>query len=385
MARVALVHDWLTGMRGGERCLEAFCELLPDADLFTLVHFKGSVSPVIENRRIRTSFLDRLPVLRKKYRALLPLYPFAIESMDLTPYDVVVSLSHCVAKGVITRPDARHVCYCFTPVRYLWDMYHHYFPAERLGVLARRIVPATATFLRAWDVTSSRRVDRIIAISRYVKERIRKVWGREAEVLHPPVDMRRFSPAKERGDYFLMVTAFAPYKRVDLAIRAFKTLGLPLKIVGTGQEEARLRRAAPANVEFLGWKPDEEVASLYARARAFVFPGEEDFGITPLEAQASGRPVIAFARGGALETVVPDGDFSRPSGTDTAESPPTGVLFPEQTPASLASAVRHFDEREDRFDDPGPMVQNAKRFALERFRENIGNVLREEGALGNAE
>jgi glycosyltransferase involved in cell wall biosynthesis len=379
--RVALVHDWLTGMRGGERCLEVFCRLLPGADLFTLFHFEGSVTPVIEDRPIHTSFLNRLPLLRKKYRALLPLFPWAVERLDLEPFDVVISLSHCVAKGVITRPDARHVCYCFTPVRYLWDMYDQYFPPERLNLITRSVVPAVASRFRAWDVKSSGRVNRFVAISEYVRERIRRCWDRDAEVIHPPVDLTRFSPSPERGDFFLMVSAFAPYKRVELAIEAFRRFGKPLKIVGAGQDEKRLRDLASPSVEFLGWRSDEEIADLYSRCRAFVFPGEEDFGITPLEAQAAGRPVIAFGRGGALETVVPDAGFPDPSPTPSPAEPPTGVLFPRQDVESLVAALEFFETRTDLFEDPAPMVANASRFSLDRFTERIRALLAEEGAL----
>jgi len=380
-SRVALVHDWLTGMRGGERCLEVFCELLPEAELFTLIHFPGSVSRTIEDRPIHTSFLNRIPILRKKYRALLPLYPFAVESLDLTGFDVVVSLSHCAAKGVLTRPDARHLCYCFTPMRYLWDMYPQYFPPEKLNVLTRVLVPAIVSWLRRWDVTSSKRPDRIVAISDYVRNRIRKVWKRESEVVYPPVDLGRFSPVSDRGDFFLMVSAFAPYKRLDIALEAFRKTGRQLKIVGTGQDEDRLRSEAPGNVEFLGWRSDEEIASLYARCRAFVFPGEEDFGITPLEAQAAGRPVIAFGRGGALETVVPDPAFHLPVGMDRPEGSPTGVFFPEQNASSLVEALGHFEAHEASFEDPSPMVAQARRFSLEVFRGHVRRLLEEEGAL----
>jgi glycosyltransferase involved in cell wall biosynthesis len=368
-------------MRGGERCLEVFCEMLPRAELFTLVHAKGSVSKVIEDRPVHASFVDRLPFGRKKYRTFLPLFPFAIESLDLTRFDVVVSLSHCVAKGVIPRPDARHVCYCFTPMRYVWDMYGHYFPPERLNALTRRVVPAVATWLRAWDAASASRADRIVAISEHVRKRVRKYWGRDSEVIYPPVDLSRFSPARDRGDFFLMVTAFAPYKRVDLALEAFRSFGRPLKIVGAGQDEKRLRAAAPPNVEFLGWQPDAEVAELYARCRAFVFPGEEDFGITPLEAQAAGRPVIALGRGGALETVIPDREPSASHAPPSGEGRPTGILYPEETAASLLEALRRFEASEKSFDDPAPMQANAARFSREIFRDRVRKLLEEEGAI----
>lgn len=381
--KVAIVHDWLTGMRGGERCLEVFCELLPHADLFTLVHFKGSVTSIIEQRKIHTSFLDRLPLVRKKYRALLPLMPSAIEHFNLQSYDRVFSLSHCVAKGVKTRPDARHVCYCFTPVRYVWDMYDQYFPRQSMNFLSRAVVPAVASYIRRWDVRTSGRPNRIIGISNHVRERIHRCWGRDAEVLYPPVDVSRFVSGKNRENFYLMVSAFAPYKRLDIALDAFGQLGLPLKVVGTGQDFERLRRQAPANVEFLGWRSDEDVARLYSKCRAFVFPGEEDFGITPLEAQAAGSPVIALARGGALETVIPHPDCCARTGLLDKAVAPTGVLFGEQTSGSLVEAIRFFEDRLADFSNPAPLRAQAERFSLDIFREAVADVLRQEGVLSN--
>ncbi|MHC5036413.1 MAG: glycosyltransferase, partial [Planctomycetota bacterium] len=258
-------------------------------------------------------------------------------------------------------------------------MYPQYFPSEKLNVITRRLIPAVATALRAWDVTSTRRVDRIIAISKYVQARIRRYWGRESEVIYPPVDLSRFSPSSERGDYFLMVTAFAPYKRVDLALKAFARLGWPLKIVGTGQDEGRLRKSAPPTVQFLGWLPDEEIAALYARCRAFLFPGEEDFGITPLEAQAAGRPVVAFGRGGAVETVVPHPDFHLPPKAEAPEGKPTGVFFARQNVDALVEALQTFKAHESSFDDPEPMVAAASRFSRERFLKEVKDLLASEG------
>jgi glycosyltransferase involved in cell wall biosynthesis len=219
-----------------------------------------------------------------------------------------------------------------------------------------------------------------VAISEHVRKRIRKYWGREAEVIHPPVDLSRFAPSRDRDGFYLMVTAFAPYKRVDLALDAFRKFGKPLKIVGSGQDEKRLRASAPANVEFLGWRSDEEIASLYSRCRAFVFPGEEDFGITPLEAQAAGRPVVALARGGAMETIVPHPGFFAPT-DPAAPGPPTGVLFPHETADSLLEALRWFEAHEAAFDDPAPLQANAARFSRDRFRRRIRALLKEEGAL----
>src|SRR5262245_46445055 len=336
--RVALVQDWLTGMRGGERCLEVFCELYPQADLYTLLHVPGTVSPVIERRRIVTSFVQRLPYAARQYRSYLPLFPAAVERFDLRGYDLVLSSSHCVAKGVLA-PGGPHVCYCFTPMRYVWDMYGEYF-GPGAGVLTRSLMPPIAAALRRWDRKSSRRVDHFVAISRFVADRIRRFYRRSAEVIYPPVDIQRFRLADEPAeDFYLVVSALAPYKRVDLAVAAATRLGQRLLVVGTGPEEAKLRALAGRTVEFLGWRSDDEVAELYRCCRALLFPGLEDFGIVPLEAMAAGRPVIAYAGGGALETVVPL----------EGEEPATGLLFSEQTIEALVQAIRRFEREAHRF------------------------------------
>lgn len=361
--KVALVHDWLTGMRGGEKCLECFCELFPQADLYTLIHTRGTCSPTIESRRIIPSFVDKLPGKDRYYRHLLPLFPVAIERFILKDYDLILSSSHCVAKGIIPGPDSLHVSYVHSPMRYVWDMYADYFGPDKVGALAGMILPYFATYLRAWDVTSSARVDHFIANSGHVAKRIEKYYRRPAAVIHPPVDLSRFAPVDVPEDYYLMVSAFAPYKRIDLAIEAFNTLGYPLKIVGTGQEEARLKLMAKSNIEFLGWQSDEALPGLYARCKAFIFPGEEDFGITPLEAMASGRPVIAYARGGALETV---------RGEEHAD--PTGVFFTEPSCAGLIHAIRRFEQQIGRF-DPARIRRHAAGWSRARFMQAIGDAI----------
>src|SRR5262245_39977326 len=300
--KVALVHDWLTGMRGGERCLEVFCELFPDADLYTLLHVPGSVSPVIERRRIVTSFIQRLPGAAQGYRRYLPLFPLAVSRFDLRGYDLVLSSSHAVAKSAPVPAHTPHVCYCFTPMRYVWDLYDDYF-VRFAGIPTRLLMPPLAAALRRWDRRTASRVRHFVAISRFVADRIRRAYGRSADVIYPPVDVSRFRIEETTGDYYLVVSALAPYKRVDLAVEAASRLGRRLVVVGTGPEERRLRPLAGPHVEFLGWRDDADVADLYARCRALIFPAIEDFGITPLEAMASGRPVIALGRGGALETV----------------------------------------------------------------------------------
>ncbi|MCI0341225.1 MAG: glycosyltransferase [Planctomycetales bacterium] len=346
--KVALVHDWLTGMRGGERCLESLARLYPDATIFTLLHVPGSVSPEIERHEIRTSYLQKIPGIARWYRRFLPLFPSAIESLDLRGHDLVISVSHCVAKGVVPPPDAAHFCYCLTPMRYVWDMYADYFGPGKAGLLTRAAAALAAPRLRAWDVSSCARVDRFAAISRHVAGRIRRFYGIEAEVLHPPVDCSRFRVGTGPGEFYLVVSALVPYKRVDLAVAACTRLGLPLRVIGEGPEERKLRAAAGPTVEFLGRKGDPEVAEHYERCRAFLFPGEEDFGITPLEAHACGRPVVAYGRGGILDTVVPDG---KPGGEpEPGAASPTGLHFAPQTQEALEDAIRRIEDGRARFD-----------------------------------
>jgi glycosyltransferase involved in cell wall biosynthesis len=366
--RVALIHDWLVSMRGGERVLEAFCELFPDADVFTLVHKKGACSTAIESMRIHTSFVDRLPLAKKHHRHYLPLFPHAIEGFDLNGYDLVLSSSHCVAKGVITPPSAVHISYVHTPMRYIWDQYPDYFGPGRVGALTGLAARACATFLRTWDEASASRVDVYLANSYNVAARVEKRYRREAEVVHPPVQLSRFSalPAAQVGDYYLMVTAFAPYKRVDLAIEAFRSMGKPLKIVGAGQDAAKIRALVAPPVELLATQSEREIEELYRRARALIFPGEEDAGITPLEAQASGRPVIALGRGGVLETVVGLG------GAQGSE--PTGVFFEDPTVEALIGAVQRFESNFERF-DPAVARRNAERFDVRHFKARIAAVV----------
>lgn len=366
--RVAIVHDWLTGMRGGERCLEALCELFPDATLYTLLHVPGSVSPAIERMRIRTSFLQRLGPFRRRFRALLPLFPLAVERFDLRGHDLVISSSHCVAKGALAPAGSRHVAYVYTPMRYVWDQAVAYADGAGWGRLRRAAAAPVAGRLRRWDAASSARVDEFVAISRHVAGRIRRCYGRDAAVIHPPVDAARFYPGEGEGDYYLVVSALVPYKRVDLAVAACTRLGRPLKIVGAGPQARRLRRPAGPTVEFLGPCSDGEVAALYAGCRALLFPGLEDFGIAPLEAQAAGRPVIAYGDGGACETVVPINSRPAPpaGGPRAAEGPegePTGVFFFEQTADALAAAIEDLEANRHRFH---PKVLRDRALAFDR-------------------
>jgi glycosyltransferase involved in cell wall biosynthesis len=275
--RVAFIHDWLNGMRGGERCLEALCELYPDAHLYTLFHEKGTLSPIIERMQIRTSFVQKLPFVFSKYRHYLPLFPVAIEQFDVREYDLVISLNHCVANGVITRPQTCHLSYTFTPMRYAWDLYHEYFGGNRLHGISRYLIPYCMTYLRMWDMATSKRIDYFVAISQHVKKRIEKHYRRTADVIYPPVDTEFYTPGADlqKGDFFLIVSAFAPYKKIELGIEAFNRLNLPLKIIGQGQDEKRLKTFANRNIQFLGTLSDEAVRDHYRRCRALIFPGEE--------------------------------------------------------------------------------------------------------------
>ena len=326
-AKVALVHDWLTGQRGGEKVLEVFAEIFPDAPIYTLFHFPGSQIEEIERRTIHTSFLQKMPFLRKRYRWYLHFYPLAVELFDLQEYDFVISSSHCVAKGAIPRPDALHISYIHSPVRYAWNQYFAYFSSDKLGFFSRRLIPPAIHRLRQWDVASTPRVDHFLANSNAVARRIHRYYRRKADVLHPPVDTEFFHPADQQGDYFLLVSALVPYKRIDLAIEAFNLNGLKIKIVGIGPDYKHLKKAANKNIEFLGFLSSQDLLQAYQGAKALLMPGEEDFGINSLEAQACGIPVIAFGRGGAIETVIPQ---------------ETGLLFRELTARSLQVALDKF-------------------------------------------
>lgn len=357
--KVAIIHDWLTGMRGGERCLEVFCELFPAADIYTLLYIKGKLSPVIEKMKIHSSFIQRLPFAKTKYRHYLPLFPYAVESFDLNEYDLVISSSHCIALGALTNPASCHICYCYTPMRYVWDMYSCYFGPSRIKGFKRMLIDFNINWLRIWDVTASFRVDYFASISNHVARRIFKYYRREAQVIYPPVNTEFFKPVDEDEDFYLVVSALAPYKKIDIAIEAFNELGYPLMLIGDGQEEKKLKKMAKKNIKFLGWQPDNTLKNYYARCKAFIFPQEEDFGITPLEAQSAGRPVIAFGKGGALETVIED---------------ETGVFFTEQTTKGLIDAVKRFERMSF---NKEKIRANALRFNNGRFREEIRNFINE--------
>jgi glycosyltransferase involved in cell wall biosynthesis len=358
--RVALVHDWLTGLRGGERVLDELAGLFPDASIYTLVYKPGSTTARIDSLPVHTSPLQRWSGATRHYRALLPVLPWAIRQLRIEGHDLVISVHHAFAKAASIPPGTTHLCYCLTPMRYAWDAAEVY-----LGRGLRRAAAAPLlAALRRFDhrTASPDQVTRVVAISRYVRDRVRRHWGREASVLYPPVDIETFQPdGRPPDDFYLLVNAFVPYKQPALAVDAFARLGRRLVVVGDGPLLGRVARRAPRNVEFLGRVPESELVRLYARCRALVYPQEEDFGLAAVEAQAAGRPVIAFGRGGATETVRPL--RGRPEQAGRA----TGVWFEEQTPDALVAAVRRFEEAEACFDPKGIRL-HAERFSTSRFR-----------------
>jgi len=358
--RVVLVHDWLTGMRGGEKCLEVLCRRWPAAALCTLIHQRGSVSAAIERHQPRTSLLQALPGVHRYYRYLLPVLPLAAR-WPIPPCDLVVSFSHCVAKAAQPPAGVPHVCYCFTPMRYAWHMRAAYFDPQRQG----RVKSFLLEQLRRWDRRTASRVSHFIAISETVRHRIRECYDRDSAVIYPPVDTHFYCPAPvRREDYYLAFSAFAPYKRVDLAIDACNRLGRRLVVIGSGQDAARLRAKAGPTVEFLGWQSDEQIRAHLRTCQALLFPGEEDFGIVPVEAMACGAPVIAYGQGGATETVVPPG----------AGREPTGLWFAEQTVDCLADTITAFEAQRGDF-APAAARWQAERFNQERFAAELFTYL----------
>ena len=359
--RVALVHDWLTGMRGGEKCLEVLCELFPHADLYTLVHRRGSVSKTIEARTVRESWIARLPGGRSRYRWYVPLYPLAVESFDLTGYDLVISTSHCAAKGALTRADTLHVCYCFTPVRYFWDLYPQYFGPGKGTPWSRAVAPWVAHYFRMWDRMSSDRVDLFIADSNHVRDRISRHYRRPSLVIYPPIDTSFFTPGSGADSVespFLVVSALVPYKGTELAIRVANRKKLALRVVGSGPEGRRLRAIAGETVRFDEWLSMEELRDAYRGCRALIQAHEEDFGIAPLEAMACGRPVVALRKGGAAEVVAPG----------------TGVLFDDASEAGVEAAL---DLLSAQSFDPEVLRRHALTFDRQLYRERMEGALRD--------
>ena len=352
--KVALVHDYLNQMGGAERVVLAFHELFPNAPLYTSIYDPRRVDPAFQKIDIRTSFMQKMPLVKKHHQPFLPFYPFAMERLDLRGFDLVLSSSSAFGKGVITKPETMHICYCHTPMRWCWN-YDEYVEREQLGKVSRSILPFLITGMRVWDQASAMRVDHFIANSPVVAQRIAKYYRRDAVVIPPPVEASRFifDPTIQPEDYFLVVSRLMPYKRIDLAIQACNRLQLPLVIIGSGRDQQRLQQLAGPTIRFLGRLSDAEVLHYYAHCRAFILPGEEDFGITPLEAQASGRPVVAYSAGGALASVI-DGV--------------TGTFFQEQTVESLAATLAAFDET--RY-DPQIIREHALEFDKPRFHRRI--------------
>jgi len=363
--RVAIIHYWLVGMRGGEKVLESLCRMFPQADIFTHVYQPGNISKVINKHRVFTTSVSRLPFAPKLYQKYLPFMPRALEELDLSGYDLVISSEAGPAKGVIAPPDAPHLCYCHSPMRYLWDQYHTY--RNSAGFLTRHLMPHIAHGLRSWDVTSAARVDGFVANSHHVAGRIRKYWRRDSDVVHPPVAVADFAPltTSEPGDFYLWAGELAPYKRPDLAIEALRRLNKPLVVIGGPDKTIRaLKSRASANTTFLGQVPFSVLKDHMARCKALIFPGEEDFGMVPVEVMASGRPVIAFGRGGALDTVS-DGK--------------TGLLFRDQSVDGLIAAIEQFEAQGlDRL-DPNGLIRHASQFDEPAFHAGIARSL---AALG---
>ena len=360
--RTALVHDWLTGFRGGEQVLLSLARIFPEAPIFTLLHVKGSLPQELESRSIRTSFINKLPFAKRLYRHYLPLFPLAVRGLNVRSFDLVVSSSHCVAKSVTPGPEARHVSYCHTPMRYVWDRFDDYFGPARMGRIGSAGLRVVAEGLRAWDVATAHHVHEFVANSETVAARIRYFYGRDASVIEPPVDTDFFTPGNEEStapDYDLVVSALVPYKRIDLAIEAANITGRRLLVVGSGPEEARLRAGARAHVEFLGSANRERLLSLYRGCRALILPGVEDFGIVVAEALACGRPAVVNARGGAAE-IVNHGEF--------------GLTFEETSGQAVAAALlRIVPDRFSRL----RLRNRAESFSRKKFEERFRRVIAE--------
>lgn len=351
--KVALVHDYLNQYGGAERVLEAFCQLWPKAPIYTLLYDRQKTGRVFEGRQIYTSFLQKVPLVKSHHRPFLMFMPSAIEQFDFSEYDLVLSDSSSYAKGIITQPSTKHICYCHTPIRYAWDDSHRYIEEFGYPALVKKIIPFFMNYIRLWDQQAASRVDAFIANSHFVAQRIKKYYGQEATIIYPPVKTNLFYLSPGQGTYFLMVGRFLPYKRFDLAIEVFNQLGWSLKIVGDGPEKGKLQRRAKSNIEFLGLVSDSRLRELYARCRALIFPQEEDFGIIAIEAMASGRPVIAYRAGGALETI---------------KQGQTGLFFEEQTSDCLIETLRKFNPADF---SPQMIRQQALQFDQEIFKRKI--------------
>jgi len=361
--KIAPVHDWLNQMGGAEDVLETLVSLYPEAPIYSSLYWAEKMPSHWQQWDIRTSFIDRLPLAHRKQQLYFPVYPFAFEQFDFREYDLVVSNKSGFCHGIITDPDTVHICYCLTPTRYVWR-YHQYAEQEELGWFLRASLQPFLTFLRQWDRQAADRVDHFIAISQEVRRRIAKVYRRESTIIYPPVDISRFEPANRIEDYYLIVGRLVPYRRIDLLIEAFNRLDLPLLIAGSGRDRERLQGMAKSNIQFLGYVPETDLPDLMARCRAFISPGEEDFGIAPIQAMAAGRPVIAYAAGGALDTVIPG---------------ETGHLFADQTVADIIKAVETFDPGSIA---PARIRHYAAKFDVSAFKQQMTTFVEQKVEAG---
>lgn len=351
---IALVHDWLNGMRGGEKVLEYLCEMFPQATIFTLHSELQAVSKTIQQHRIKHSFIQHLPLKKKYYRCYLPFFPLAVKQFDFSNFDLIISTSHCAAKNIVPPPHIPHLCYCFSPMRYIWGLQEDYLGKSKIKQLLSQL---PMTVLRRWDKKGSERVTQFIAISKTIQERIQTSYGRSSDIIYPPTELA-FQPYHPKEDYFLVLSALVPYKRVDLAIEACKRLDLPLKIAGTGPCLEKLKSIAGSQTEFLGWVSDDEKQRLLKSARALLFPGFEDFGIVPLEAMAFATPVIGYGKGGLTETVA-DGQ--------------TGIFFSDQTTESVIKALQRFEKTSFNVED---FQKQLEPFSVENFKTQFLNTIR---------
>tara|TARA_Y100000590_G_scaffold271942_1_gene305321 strand:+ start:1046 stop:2167 length:1122 start_codon:yes stop_codon:yes gene_type:complete len=366
--RIALIHYWLYGMRGGEKVIAEILKLFPNADIYTHLYVPENLDPSITEHKITKTFINSLPLSKKYYQAYLPLMPWALNKLDLKNYDLIISSESGPAKGVNKHKDACHICYCHTPMRYIWDQQSIYL--ANTGVIKSLYLRSITPYMRRWDVNSAKKVDHFIANSKYVSERIQRIYGTTSTVIHPPVDINSFHLTKIKGDYFVMAGQLVPYKRPELAILAFNQLKIPLKVIGTGEMLENLKKIAKSNIEFLGYVNDGEYSKVISSARALIFPGVEDFGIVPVEAQASGTPVIALEEGGALETV----KGFRTNDIPMENQSYTGIFFQQPTVDNLISAVKQFEKYETIFTHENCQI-NARKFSKENFRTSFMELI----------
>jgi len=360
--KIAIVHDWLVIYAGAEKVLEQILLLYPEADLYSLIDFlPKDERNFILNKKVHTSFIQKLPFAKKKYRNYLPLMPLAIEQFDLSNYDVIISSCYAVAKGVLTNSNQLHICYCHTPIRYAWDLYHFYLKEYGLNSgLEGKIAKLILHYIRIWDSAAANRVDYFIAISKNIAKRIKNIYGRDSTIIYPPVDVERFGLYKKKENFYLTAARMVPYKKIDLIVDAFSKMSdKKLVVIGDGPDFKKIKFRAKKNIELIGYQPPEILKDYMQKAKALVFAAEEDFGIVPVEAQACGTPVIAYGRGGTLETVVEN---------------KTGIFFKEQTVGSLMDAVGEFEKNQNKF-DPHEIRKNAERFNKERFKKEFRELV----------